>query len=154
MQRKNGFTVMELMVVIFIIGAISSIILVGVNKSKISSRDAKRVADLTDVSLNLELYFAKFNKYPSSVDGDCVFTNSFLPGGCLEVLVTNGFMAELPSNPDTTKQYYYDNWCRVPSGTNSKKFRMWTNGELNHNGLAQNWWNDQIIGATTCQDPS
>lgn len=150
----RGFTLIELLVVIAIIGMLSSVVLASLNSARGKARDARRILDLKSMQVALELFYSSYNRYPSATDGNCTHLTSFLSGGCLQTLVTNGFIPSLPDDPNGNTQYYYDNWCRVPSGVNNQKFRMWTNGEFNNNGLSQNWWFDTTIGVTTCQDPS
>lgn len=71
MLRKNnlGFTLVELLVAISIIGVLSGIILVGYNSVRSSARDAKRVADLQAVEVALQMYHAKHGTYLVSGGG-------------------------------------------------------------------------------------
>lgn len=64
---KNGFTLVEILIVIFIIGLLSSIVLVGLGSFRARGRDARRIADLHSMQNGLELYFAKEGVYPSIV---------------------------------------------------------------------------------------
>ena len=59
MFKKNskGFTLIELLVVIAIIGILSSVVLASLNSARKKSRDARRVADIGQIKLALELYF-------------------------------------------------------------------------------------------------
>jgi prepilin-type N-terminal cleavage/methylation domain-containing protein len=100
------------------------------------------------------LFYDDYNRYPSSADGDYAYDASFLAGGCLEALITEDYLPRLPVEPDSTLQYYYSNWCSDPPGTNNQRFRMRTTGELDNDGLSQNWWNDRNIGITPCADPT
>ncbi|MAG12320.1 hypothetical protein CL630_00725 [bacterium] len=52
-----GFTLIELLVVIAIIGILSAVVLASLNSARQKSRDAKRVADLKQLQLALELYY-------------------------------------------------------------------------------------------------
>ena len=144
----------ELLVVIAIIGILSSVVLASLNTARGKARDAKRQRDMGSMHTALELFYSSNGRYPSATDGVCTYTQSFLAGGCLQVLVTNGHISVLPTDPTASQQYYYDNWCNVPLGTSVQKFRMWATTEFNQNGLAQNWWTDTTVGRSTCQDPS
>ena len=62
---QKGFSLIELMVVISIIGFIASVILLGVANARQKARDAKRVADMRLVSTLLENYFNSNRLYPT-----------------------------------------------------------------------------------------
>jgi len=66
-NKKKGFTLIELLVVIAIIGILSSVVLASLNTARLKSRDAKRVADIKQVQVALELYFDDNRKYPSTL---------------------------------------------------------------------------------------
>jgi prepilin-type N-terminal cleavage/methylation domain-containing protein len=55
--RLSGFTLIELLVVIAIIGVLASIVLASLNTARRKSRDARRISDLKQIQLALELYF-------------------------------------------------------------------------------------------------
>lgn len=59
LRRRDGlgFTLIELLVVIAIIGVLASIVLASLNSAREKSRDARRVADIKQIQLALELYF-------------------------------------------------------------------------------------------------
>lgn len=65
--RQGGFTLIELLVVIAIIGVLASIVLASLNTARRKSRDARRVADIKQLQLALELYFdANSSAYPDA----------------------------------------------------------------------------------------
>lgn len=68
MNTKKGFTLIELLVVIAIIGILASIVLASLNSARIKSRDARRVADIKQIQLALELYFDGIGNYPQTTD--------------------------------------------------------------------------------------
>ncbi len=64
LKNQKGFTIIELLVVIAIIGLLASVVLVGLGGARRSGRDARRVADLRQIQVGLESYFAKNGNYP------------------------------------------------------------------------------------------
>lgn len=65
MKKNKGFTLIELLVVIAIIGILSSVVLASLNSAREKSRDAKRVSDIKQLQLALELYFDTNGEYPA-----------------------------------------------------------------------------------------
>jgi prepilin-type N-terminal cleavage/methylation domain-containing protein len=55
-KAKLGFTLIELLVVIAIIGVLASIVLASLNTARVKARDARRIADIKQIQLALELY--------------------------------------------------------------------------------------------------
>ncbi len=68
MSRNKGFTLIELLVVIAIIGILSSVVLASLNSARQKSRDARRIADLKQLQLALELYAdSNSGQYPATL---------------------------------------------------------------------------------------
>lgn len=65
--QKSGFTLIELLVVIAIIGVLASIVLASLNNARRKSRDARRVTDIKQTQLALELYFDSVGEYPDAL---------------------------------------------------------------------------------------
>jgi len=63
-NNKKGFTIIELLVVISIIGLLSTISVVSLNGARIKSRDAKRVSDVDNIKKAIELYYDDKGEYP------------------------------------------------------------------------------------------
>lgn len=60
----GGFTLIELLVVIAIIGVLASVVLASLNSARRKSRDARRIADIKQIQLALELFFDSNGGYP------------------------------------------------------------------------------------------
>ncbi|MFA5987604.1 MAG: type II secretion system protein [Candidatus Paceibacterota bacterium] len=65
--NKRGFTLIELLVVIAIIGILSSVVLVSLNSSRAKARDAKRIADISQLQTALALYMDTNGTYPAAI---------------------------------------------------------------------------------------
>ena len=63
-KGEKGFTLIEILIVVAIIGMLSSIVLVGLGSFRSRGRDARRAADLREIQNALELYYAKNGVYP------------------------------------------------------------------------------------------
>ncbi len=67
MNKKNkGFTLIEMLVVVAVIGLLASLILVGLSSFRTRGRDTRRVADTKEVQNGLELYYMKNGRYPTA----------------------------------------------------------------------------------------
>ncbi|HEY9583744.1 MAG TPA: type II secretion system protein [Candidatus Paceibacterota bacterium] len=73
--KSSGFTLVELLVVIAIIAILTGIITSNFTQAKAKSRDAKRISDIAQLQLALELAFDRCNVYPPA-DGPSSLSNS------------------------------------------------------------------------------
>lgn len=99
-KAKLGFTLIELLVVIAIIGVLASIVLASLNTARVKARDARRIADIKQIQLALELYADSSSgsgKYPIA-NSACAHTGSTARG--LES-ITQTFIAQVPRDPQS-----------------------------------------------------
>ncbi len=93
----KGFTLIELMVVIAIIGILASIITVSLASSRAKARDAKRISDIRTIQLALEEYYNDNGTYPTAIYGSPSPIANYLPN--------------TPLDPkDNSTQYKYNAW--------------------------------------------
>ncbi|HOX21395.1 MAG TPA: type II secretion system protein [Candidatus Paceibacterota bacterium] len=69
MKKQKGFTLIEMLIVVAIIGILSSLILVGLSQFRSRGRDARRVSDLKQVQNALEIYYTRNSSYPTAPAG-------------------------------------------------------------------------------------
>src|SRR3989344_4950771 len=69
-KLRRSFTLIELLIVIALLGILSTSVLVAVNPTKRASqaRDAQRKTQLSQIKNALEAYLAVKGSYPSTVD--------------------------------------------------------------------------------------
>ncbi len=79
---KQGFTLIEILIVVAIIAILASVVLVGLGPAQQAGRDARRLSDLHQVQNGLELYYNKCGFYPgTAAAGACTATNNAATNG-------------------------------------------------------------------------
>ena len=117
-KRQRGFTMIEILVVMIIIGLLAAIGLGNFTSTQLKSRDARRKSDLANIAKALELYYNDRLEYPAAQGGSivgcgadfsslivCDWGTDFSVGETL-------YMVDLPADP-TGAEYVYiqqDNW--------------------------------------------
>ena len=112
-NRTSGFTLIELLVVIAIIGILSSVVLASLSTARQKSRDAKRISDVGQVQLALELYFDKVQSYPSTTPTICGAAGATL---CVasQATVANGIDGAIVGLADVQQKFLPKN--PLPAG--------------------------------------
>lgn len=102
-RDKKGFTVVELMVTISIIGILSTITFASFSQAQKKARIARRISDLKQMQVALEYYYAVNRSYPNSGGSwitECVefngTGNNVIPG-----LVPN-YISKIPVDPKSS----------------------------------------------------
>ncbi|MFH0749488.1 MAG: prepilin-type N-terminal cleavage/methylation domain-containing protein [Candidatus Gottesmanbacteria bacterium] len=118
-RTKNGFTLIELMVVIVIMGILVTIGIFAFQSSQKKSRDARRKSDVSQVSKALEMYNNDVGTYPAggtvgTADagkiigcGDTIKTACSW-GGSFSNTTKATYMVKLPIDPTSGRVYYYE----------------------------------------------
>ncbi len=65
-KGSYAFTLVELLVVIFILGVLTSLVVSNLQGARQRARDAKKKADLRDLKTALRLYYNDYQVYPSN----------------------------------------------------------------------------------------
>jgi len=118
-----GFTLVELLVVISILGILASIALVSFTSSQMRGRDTQRKSDLKQISSALELFYSDYGKYPDESGGSIIAC----PTGTLCVWGLGQFsdgktiyFKVLPKDPASGQNYYY----RIVDPPTNQKFQL------------------------------
>jgi len=109
-KKSKGFTLIELLVVIAIIGLLATVVLVSVTNSRQKARDVRRISDLRQITLALEMYAEANNRlYPDGGDGrtanGCNDWNAAVNG---LTVIQPQYISALPSDPTGTTPYAYE----------------------------------------------
>ena len=116
-SKQTGFTLIEIMVVVIIIGLLSAVILPNVLGQRDKAAKIKAEADISSISNQLQLYRLDNFTYPSTSEG-------------IQALVTNPgkstwtqYLTSLPKDP-WGNQYQY----AFPGSNNPNSFDLWSTG--------------------------
>lgn len=111
-KTKKGFTLVELLVVIVILGILTTIGLFAFQSSQKKSRDSRRKSDLQEITKALELYNNDHGSYPGASSGkiagcDINYTSACDWGSAFGNTTANViYMIKLPKDPSSTKTKY------------------------------------------------
>lgn len=108
MKKTKGFTLIELLIVVAIIGLISTLASVALNTARQKSRDVKRVADIRQIQVALEMYFQENQTYPEVLNWEGLGFGNFV---CLDgtdwraagACTTPLFIGNVPADPMSPK---------------------------------------------------
>jgi type II secretion system protein G len=117
-STERGFTLVELLVVVAIIGLLSSVVLASVNSMRMKSRDAQRISEIKEVQKALEFYYDDHGHYPPGPShAVCSATAR------LQVLVDEGYLVSVPRDPlgGASEPYCY-NYIAQPTSFTSGWF--------------------------------
>ena len=123
-SAKKGFTLIELLVVISIISLLATLAVTSLKNAREKARDTKRLADIRQLQLALDLYYDKYNTFP--VSGNCGATspnggwcNSIqsLSGGYWVRNGSSNLNEFLGKDPVDPKPASSPNWAPTGGGT-------------------------------------
>ncbi len=111
-RATAGFTLLELLVVMVIIGLLTAIGIGGLLSSQQKGRDARRKQDIDAITRALEIYYNDQGQYPESSNGRIVGCGTVeSPTACeWGAPFSNNqatYMVQLPQDPIADKKYYY-----------------------------------------------
>ncbi|HEX67514.1 MAG TPA: prepilin-type N-terminal cleavage/methylation domain-containing protein [bacterium] len=108
-MRKKGFTLMELLTVIAILGMLAGILLPTLNKARIRARVAKAKTEMNNLRVALMAYYTDFGGFPSNYDMHVKADHGKSNNALYKLLVHGYFSTDrIPRDPfDPANPYRY-----------------------------------------------
>lgn len=103
---RNGFTIIEMIVVIVVIGILATIVMVSFGAVQKSNRDSQRDRDVVEVQRALEKYYASNGVYPTSATV-CGSATAACDLSSLSSSLTPNYIATIPTAPSTPNYQYF-----------------------------------------------
>lgn len=119
-HKQNGFTIVELLIVIVVIGILAAITIVAYNGIQARSKVAKKEAEINIIQKKLETYRVINNTYP--LTGELAVTNTDLGSG----ITSNAVFTESIWNCDSPTSLTKAQYC---VGSEDGRYVIY-------------WWND------------
>ncbi len=106
--NQLGFTMVELLIVVVIIGILA---VIGINNfltAQIKARDSQRKSDLQTIAKGLEMYFNDKGEYPAATNDEILDIDWGDTNGFTDTAITGGaiYLSKMPADP-SQYQYYY-----------------------------------------------
>lgn len=111
-RHKRGFTILELLIVLVVVGVLGAIAIYGLGVSRATTRDAKRVSDISVMRSGLTQYWLQKASYPATEPIDIG-----VPGSNAVGLTSIGFtgsegggvviLQRIPVGPRSGEYYRY-----------------------------------------------
>ncbi len=140
-----------------IIALRTGIVVTNLTSSRSKARDAKRVSDLGQIQLALELYFDRCKQYPAFVKTSPITDPSYMDinlstafdNGCSSGITFQSFLAYIPTPPNSYSNYGY----AVNSGSYPTDYLLHVTLE-NVNEVTRDGYIGASYGDFTCDTPS
>jgi prepilin-type N-terminal cleavage/methylation domain-containing protein len=104
-DSQRGFTLIEIMVVIFVGLVLGTVVITSLSSARQKSRDSVRISDISKIQLALEQFYDSCGQYPNSLT-----TNEGQQAGevyCPVGVQLGTFLSQIPVDPSTKSGYYY-----------------------------------------------
>jgi len=140
LKRSKGFTIIEVLAVIAIMGILTAVIYSSFGGAQAKSRDQKRVSDINLIKLSLEAYLNKNGQYPVTLSA-----------------LTPTFIASIPSSPNggpSGSSYGYNYFPITQSSLDPSvctSYQLWTTFENQNTYLLSKKGFNSSPPLTQCQ---
>ena len=131
---NKAFTLIELLVIIAIVGILSTLSVVAFNSARSKARDSRRLSDIHNLSLALEMYYNDFGAYPPAPTSTGIIGGLCLSDlGITSTCGLNTYIAKIPDDPKNNKHYLYS------TVVNPQHYELIYEEETNADDCPSNW---------------
>ncbi|HEX5798078.1 MAG TPA: type II secretion system protein [Candidatus Saccharimonadales bacterium] len=113
-RKESGFTLVELLIVIVVIGILAAIVITTFTGVQKKGRDAERKSDVKSIASHMEIYFSENSRYPTLTDLNTATWRTANAQGLNDDLLedpsntgTTTIAATAPGGTSSTYQYSY-----------------------------------------------
>ena len=107
-RKQSGFTIVELLIVIVVIGILAAIIITTFTGVQKKARDADRKSDINAIYSQVEVYFAQNSKYPTLANlNDSTWRDANVKGLTTDATQAPGSTTDLQASGSGTDYYVY-----------------------------------------------
>jgi len=136
-SKQTGFTIVELLIVIVVIGILAAITIVAFNGVQKQARDTERTSEIKSMQKAIEMYKVENGEYPLQEDG---VANAGYSMSLIESLLVPKYMSALPKEPNSTAPYQYVRGTGKDSYAIRAMYESKPQCHLGTNNSAY-WWN-------------
>ena len=130
-MSKKAFTLIELLVVIAIIGLLAAMAMVSLGNARLKARDARRVSDVRQMQIALEMYNLDQNTYPGvGYNWSSVATLCLSTPGWAATCTTTTYMGIAPTAPTPAETGCIDDNSYSYSGTDTSYSLKYCTGSV------------------------
>ena len=108
-EAESGFTLVELMVVIVIIGLLATVVIINVMPATDKAAATKAKADVSTLEQGVEMFRLNKMRYPSAAEG-------------LQAVTAEGYVKRLPKDP------WGNDYRYAAPGRNGRQFEIYSYG--------------------------
>ena len=143
--KRDGFTIVELLIVIVVIGILAAITIVAFNGVQDRAKFTREKSDMLNLNKAIQLYYAENGTYPIKPTWggwSQAVNDDFIPGIAPKYISNT---PQMPASSDTNESYLYQS---TPTGSGYKLIRYAGAGGLPQVQLTNNPLLDSVIRPT------
>lgn len=107
-RKQSGFTIVELLIVIVVIGILAAIVITTFTGVQKKGRDADRKSDINAIYSQVEVYFAENQKYPTLANlNDDTWRDANVKGLSDDTIHAPNSTTDMVATGGTTSNYQY-----------------------------------------------